>query len=241
MAAKKAGDPGTLGRRQRERAELQALSRRLVEAQESERRAIANELHDVLGQSLTVLKLILDRALHASPETVPAILQEAQTVVDEVVARVRDLSMELQPSMLDDLGLLPTLLWYCDHHGQKIRVDFKHAGLDRKLPPETATAGYRIVQEAVTNAVQHSKAGEVMVRAWADDRALFLHVEDHGSGFDPASVPVGRDFGIASMRQRALSLGGKLTLESTPGTGTIVSAELPLSPRAQKRKVKLGD
>ncbi len=243
MAEKRAGEAVAPGARQRERAELRALSRRLVEAQESERRAIANELHDVLGQSMTVLKLILDRAIHVPPDAVMAVLEEAEAVVDEVVARVRDLSLELMPSMLDDLGLLPTLLWYCERHSEKTKmhVDFKHAGLDRQLPAPVATAAYRIVQEAVTNATQHSRATEVMVRAWADDRSLFLHIEDHGTGFTPESIPVGSDCGIAGMRQRALSLGGKLSLESTPGAGTIVSAELPLSGPAQKRKVRPND
>ena len=208
-----------------------AISRRVVEAQENERRAIALELHNVLGQSMTVLKLILDKAMHSPPEAVGPALREAQAVVDEVVARMRDLSLELLPSMLDDLGLLPTLLWYCERHSEqsRVRVDFKHAGLDRSLPPEVATAAYRIVQEAVTNATHHSRASEVMVRAWADDKALFLHIEDHGIGFEPGKVPVGADCGITGMKERALSLGGRLTVESTPGAGTIVSAEFPLS------------
>ncbi len=218
-------------RTEREREELRALSRRTVEAQENERRTIAHELHNVLGQSMTVLKLILDKAMHSSAEGIWTILEEAQAVVDEVVARVRDLSLELLPSMLDDLGLLPTLLWYCPHHNDRtgVRVNFKHTGLNRNFPPEVSTAAYRIVQEALTNATHHAQVGEVTVHAWADGKMLSLHIEDLGIGFEPAKVPVGAYSGIKGMQERALSLGGKLTIESTPGAGTTVAAELPLS------------
>lgn len=218
--------------------ELRNLSNRIVETQENERRTIAREMHDVLGQSLTVLKLIIDKAAHEPPEGVKASLQEAQATVDEVVQRVRNLSLELRPSMLDDLGLLPTLLWYCDRYGSqtKLRIVFKHSGLDQDFPVPVSTAAYRIVQEALTNATRHANVDEITVSAWTDKNALFLTIEDRGAGFDPGKLVAGTSTGLSGMKERALALGGKLMIDSMPGSGTTITAELPLAVERRKRR-----
>jgi len=217
--------------RKRAEDELRALSNEIVRSQEEERRTIASELHDEIGQSLTVLKLLLGRAMRSPSEGADSILGEAQELINELMRQVRDLSLNLRPAMLDNLGLLQTLLWHFDQYTAKtqVLVNFKHTELQRRFPPEMRTAAYRIVQEALTNVVRHAKVNEVSVRAWVDQEVLWLRIEDKGIGFDPNTLPLGISSGLYGMRERAISLGGRLTIESTPEVGTMVTAELPIS------------
>ena len=216
------------------RERLQTLSHRLVEVQEAERRNIARELHDEIGQVLTGLKLIIEMGLRARPEVLPARLEEARALVSDLVERVRELSLNLRPAMLDDLGLLPALLWQFERYTAQtqIRVNFKHVGLaGRRFTPEVETAVYRILQEALTNVARHANTGEATVYLRADQDTLTVEVEDRGAGFDHAVVRVKRTTsGLAGMRERARLLSGHLKVESTPGAGTAVRAELPLRP-----------
>lgn len=217
--------------RKRAEDEMRALSRRLVELQENERRAIARELHDQSGQLLTALKIQLDRIAHIPPEKVASALGEAQALAGELMMQVRNMSLNLRPAMLDDLGLLPALLWHFERYTAqtKVRVDFKHSGLRVELPSHVSTAAYRIVQEALTNVARYSGAKEVAVYAWTNHETLCLRIEDKGTGFDTSSLLCGTSNGISGMRERAHSMGGKFNLSSAPGAGTIVTAELPFS------------
>jgi signal transduction histidine kinase/HAMP domain-containing protein len=211
--------------------QLRTLSHRLAEAQESERRTISRELHDEIGQGLTALKLNLDMSLRTPPHVARANLTEAQGLANELIGRVRDLSLRLRPAMLDDLGLLPTLVWHCKRYGARtqVRIHLEHGGLERRFPQEVATAAYRIVQEALTNVVRHSGAAEVVVRLWGNEDSLSIDVEDQGAGFDLHSLrSAGSTSGLSGMRERASSLGGQLTVESSPGKGTRITAILPL-------------
>jgi signal transduction histidine kinase len=211
----------------------------LLDVQEAERRHIARELHDEVGQALTGLKLLLDMSTRLPADEVTASarklhdLREAQAMVNELMALVRDLSLDLRPAMLDDLGLLPTLLWHFDRYTAQtpVRVAFKHTGLEgRRFAPEVETAAYRIVQEALTNVARHAGVSEVVVRLWADQETLGVQIEDGGTGFDPeAALAAGATTGLAGMRERAVLLGGQLTVESAPLAGTCVTAELPLA------------
>jgi PAS domain S-box-containing protein len=222
------------------RERLQALSRRLVEVQEAERRNIARELHDEIGQLLTGLKLLLEMSARVRPEKVMARLGEAQSLANELMMRVRELSLDLRPAMLDDLGILPALLWHFERFTElsKVQVLFRHSGLEgQRFSPEVETAAYRIVQEALTNVARHAKVAEVAVRLWVDENALDLRIEDRGAGFDPeATLSAAASSGLAGMRERAALLGGRLTVTSTPGSGTQVMAELPLAGRFEKRR-----
>jgi signal transduction histidine kinase len=222
------------------RQRLQSLSRQLVEVQEAERRNIARELHDEIGQLLTGLKLLLEMSARVRPEKVKARLSEAQALANELMARVRELSLDLRPAMLDDLGVLPALLWHFERYTalSKIRVLFEHSGLEgRRFSPDVETATYRIVQEALNNVARHAKVAEVAVRLWADENTLDLRIEDRGAGFDPeATLSAAASSGLAGMRERAALLGGRLTVTSTPGSGTQVMAELPLTGRFEKRR-----
>jgi PAS domain S-box-containing protein len=211
--------------------ELRALSHRLVQIQEEDRRAIARELHDQVGQSLTVLSLLLDKAVRLPPGDVASNLSEAQALVSELMGQVRDLSLDLRPGMLDDLGLLPTLLWHFDRYTAKtqVQVNFRHSGLQKRIPQEVSTAAYRIVQEALTNVVRHAKVSEVAVAVWVDQDTLWIRIEDKGIGFDQGALPPGSSIGLYGMRERARSLSGGLIIESKQGIGTIITARLLLS------------
>jgi PAS domain S-box-containing protein len=213
------------------REQLQQLSHRLVEVQEHERRVIARELHDEVGQILTGLKMALALIKRLPPEAADAGFDQAQRQVSELLMRVRNLSLDLRPAMLDDLGLLPALLWHFDRYTAqtKVKVNFKHSGLEGRYAPELETAIYRIVQEALTNVARHSRASEATVVLWTTAETIGVQVEDQGIGFGPESVMVsGHSSGLTGMRERAVLLGGKLTIESSGGSGTCVMAEMPL-------------
>ncbi|MBP1707270.1 MAG: domain S-box-containing protein, partial [Chloroflexi bacterium] len=213
---------------------LRALSHRLVDVQEDERRNIARELHDEIGQSLTALNLIISQATRSVTGAASANLIEAQSIVSELIRQVRELSLKLRPSMLDDLGLLPTLIWYIERYKAQtqIKVDFEQNGLQRKFSPKINTAIYRVVQEALTNVARHSKAKEVIIRAWTANNNVCLRIEDHGRGFNSSTLLSSGSTGISAMRERVLLLGGKLNIETAPGFGTCLTAEFPLQEKS---------
>jgi PAS domain S-box-containing protein len=212
------------------RAESLALSRKLVDAQESERRRIAHELHDEIGQRLTGLSLLL-KSGEPPPGPWRQRCTEAQQLLLDLTTRVRDMSLDLRPAMLDDIGLLAALLWQSERYmyQTKIRIHFHHFGLDRRFPAEMETAAYRLVQEALTNVARHSKAGEADVHVRADGGSLWLRVSDRGVGFDPGQMGFTGSMGLVGMRERVSSLGGELRVESLPGGGTSVTAWFPLA------------
>jgi PAS domain S-box-containing protein len=211
--------------------QLETLSRRLVELQETERRHIARELHDEVGQLLTGLKLSLEVATRGTRNGDHEHLSEALRQVTELIARVRDLSLDLRPAMLDDLGLLPALLWHFDRYSAQtgIRIFFEHTGLERRFSPAIETAAYRIVQEALTNVARHGGVREVTVSLWAQGQHLAVEVYDRGRGFDPQKAwRVGGTSGLLGMRERAVLLGGELSVSSVKGRGTQLLALLPI-------------
>jgi PAS domain S-box-containing protein len=210
---------------------LRTLSRRLLDVQEVERRALARELHDEVGQNLTTLKLALDRCLQGGDGPNHVALEHARTILLDLVSRVRNLSLDLRPSMLDDLGLMPALLWQFEHYTMQthIQVRFTQSGLvDRRFGQHVETAAYRIVQEALTNVARHADVSEVFVRVNVGDRLLRVQIQDHGRGFDPAAAQAAANSsGLRGMQERASLLGGELQINSDPGAGTFVLAELP--------------
>jgi PAS domain S-box-containing protein len=218
--------------RQRQYADsLQALSRRLVEVQEEERRHLARELHDEIGQVLTSLKFALEASAAAPPEAVQAKIGEAQALIGDVLNRVRELSFDLRPALLDHFGLLPALRWLLDRYTAStgVRVDFQHAGLEERLAAELEVTAYRVVQEALTNIARHAQVRQAAVRLWADAETLTIQVEEEGVGFDPEAVmAAGRSSGLTGMHERVRLLGGRLAIDSAPGAGSHLLAELPL-------------
>ena len=215
------------------REQLQALSQRLLEVQETERRSIARELHDEIGQVLTGLKLTLGMSAHVATGAADNGLSYAQTLVNDLIARVRDLSLALRPAMLDDLGLLPALLWLFERYSAQtnVQVDCKHVGLEgRRFGAAVETAAFRIVQEALTNVARHARVPSAMVRLWSDPNRLGVQIEDYGIGFDPQTASAASS-GLAGMRERASALKGHLSIESAPGSGTRIMVEWPLGPK----------
>ena len=219
------------------RQRLEVLSRQLVNAQEAERRNIARELHDEVGQALTVAELNL-QAMLQSPGTdaLAPRLQQSLEVVDRVIEQVHDLSLSLRPSMLDDLGLEPALRWYTDRQATLagLRAEVQADPLDQRLDPMIETECFRIAQEALNNVVKHAKARTVTVELTKgyEDEQLHLSVRDDGVGFDVPSVREqavrGASLGLLSMEERAVLAGGGLEYDSTPGNGTEVHAWFPL-------------
>ena len=217
---------------------LQDLSRRLLEVQEAERRHLARELHDEIGQALTALQLVLKGGADPAPERRAAALCRAQRLVAELTGQVRDLSQSLRPTMLDDLGLLPALLWHFRRYTAQtgVQVHFEHRGLGGRFPPAVETAAYRIAQEALTNVARHAGVGEACVAVCHDGTLLRIRVEDRGTSFDPEAVrAAGAGSGLSGMQERAALLGGRLVVQSTPGVGTCLTAELPLGTFAEER------
>lgn len=214
------------------RKQLRALSAYLQSVREAERTHIARELHDEIGQSVTAIKLALERSIRDPSACDLDTLAKALGLANELIGRARDLSLELRPAMLDDLGLLAALRWHFDHYTTqfKIAVDFKQYGLEgRRFAPEIETAAYRIMQEALTNVARHAEVDRVQVQIEADESALRIRVKDLGVGFDMHSLSASKIGGVSSMREVARKLGGQLILESAPTRGAILRAELSLS------------
>jgi signal transduction histidine kinase len=206
-----------------------------VEAQERERRNIARELHDEIGQALTVLQLNLQAMspFHGGNGAAQRV-DESLEVVERLLAQVRDISLDLRPSILDDLGLEPALRWQTKRQAALagLEVQFQSDGLDRRLDPMIETECFRVAQEALTNVMRHAQAHTVRVNLHAHEGWLHLRVGDDGIGFDVASVRRqavrGASLGLLSMEERATLAGGGLEFKSAPGEGTEVQAWFPL-------------
>lgn len=216
---------------QRYAEQLKALSHRLAEVQEEERRYMAKELHDEIGQALTGISLSLVSMAGMSAKEIRKRLKEAQSLVSGLLDRVRNMSLTLRPAMLDDFGLLPTLLWHFKRYTAQtsIPIHFRQRCLDTRFRPEIETAVYRIVQEALTNIARHACAAEAEVMTLVEGDMLLVTVEDKGVGFEPEAVIVMKEsVGLSGMRERLALLGGRLKIDSAPGRGTRLRAEIPL-------------
>jgi signal transduction histidine kinase/ABC-type amino acid transport substrate-binding protein len=215
-------------------AQLQRLSRQLLQAQEAERRSIARELHDEIGQRLTGLGLLLSTQ-HPAPDQ----LTDAQAIVRDLIARLRNLSLDLRPTILDDLGLLPALVWLFERYTAQtnVAVRFEHrVQEEQRFDPDVETSAYRIVQEALTNVARHAGVPALTVRLWMDVDTLWVVVADQGRGFDRQMVDLRSSSGLTGMQERAALLGGSLTIEATSGSGTRLTATLPLHSGAGSRE-----
>jgi len=217
------------------RERLEALSKRLVEIQEAERAEIARELHDEIGQLLTGLKLMM---------TLPGTLADAGNgngtraagtpemikIVSELIGRVRDLSMDLRPPMLDEIGVVAALQWHFERYTRRtgIKVSFDHPASNPRFPASLEIAAFRIIQEALTNTARHAGVDHVLVELRADPEYLRLRIEDLGHGFNPDLEPAGRSAGLTGMKERALLIGGQVTIESARDAGTRIFVVLPL-------------
>lgn len=219
-------------------AQFKALARSVWRVQEEERRRLARELHDGLGQNLTALRHRLDAlAAAVDPETPSGrTLAEARQLCDTTLADTRSLSRLLRPQILDDLGLVAALQWLCRSTGEAAGVEVElEIGAEVEPPDgDLATLLFRVAQEALTNAVKHAQAQRISVGLAQRERRLALTIVDDGRGCDAgeamAQGSIGRSSGLAGMRERVRLFGGQFQFVSRPGIGAQVRVQVPLTP-----------
>jgi signal transduction histidine kinase len=214
------------------RAALRDLSARLIDMQESDRRSLSRELHDEVGQSLSALLLGIGNVAAVFPPSgrteAYAQLHELRQLAERTMAAVRDMSLLLRPSMLDDLGLIPAVQWQAREISRTSNVSVQvNAGtVSENLPDEHRTCIYRIVQEALRNVVRHANAKGVRILLNQTSDELVLAIQDDGQGFVPERE---KGLGLLGMEERVTHLHGSFRIESTPGVGTSIRVELPFS------------
>jgi signal transduction histidine kinase len=224
-----------VGRVQRSYEQMRALAGRLETVREEERRRIAREIHDELGQSLTAIKIELSSLLFEWPaEQKPSSRVETiTTLVDQTIQSVRKISTELRPGILDALGLVAAVEWAAEEFetrtGTKCRVDLPDDAL--QIDQQQATAIFRILQETLTNVARHADATQVDIRLAREDGRLSLNVQDNGQGITEEQISASGSLGILGMRERVSLLGGEFLIAGEPNRGTRVSVRIPFSSR----------
>jgi signal transduction histidine kinase len=206
-----------------------------MEALEQERRHLARELHDQIGQALTAIQLHLQAALGlGGPPALVEQLRASLQLLDDLVQKTRDLSLHLRPPMLDDLGLPSALRWFTESQARqaKLHAEFWASPLPHRLDPAIETACFRIAQEAITNVIRHARAQEFAVSMQCEDDTLHLTIHDDGVGFEAAATARGDSpaipLGLLGMQERALLAGGRFECRSSPSQGTEIHAWFPL-------------
>lgn len=209
------------------------LLRKVISAQEDERKRLARELHDETSQTLSALAMKIETALAASPPgTLRDRLVEARALTVRTLDELHRLIFDLRPSVLDDLGLLSAIRWYAERHLEPlgIIVQFEASGFERRLRPELETALFRVAQEAITNIAKHAGADTVLIQCLERDGRVTIEIEDDGKGFVPESLPPPaareRGLGLLGMRERVELFGGTIELDSAPGQGTRVKVSV---------------
>jgi signal transduction histidine kinase len=229
-------------RLQNHRNLLRVFSRQLVEVQEVERRHLARELHDQIAQALALAKLNLQSLVESGGLIAPPLLEETTAILDRLYEQVHQISLDLRPPILDDLGLVPALRWHLDNQAERAGV---HATFSAEIPPDEIpphlqTACFRIAQEAIANVVRHAGAKNLSVELGRAGAFLQLVVRDDGSGFDPAGAearaPQRVSLGLLGIKERATLLGGSARITSSPGKGTIIEVFLPLTPPGESTR-----
>jgi signal transduction histidine kinase len=216
---------------------LKILSQRRVKVQEEERRHLARELHDEVGQALTAAKINLQAAMKESDGARSKRIDETTAILEKLLGQVRQISIDLRPSTLDDLGLIPALRSLLDQQGRRasVAVHLSAKDVPENLDPEIKTTCFRIAQEAITNAVRHANATRIDVDLSCENGNLRLHVRDDGKGFDAESSQeqtVG--LGLIGIKERAALVGGRAKIVSSPNKGTTIETLLPLTPCGER-------
>jgi signal transduction histidine kinase len=220
---------------QNKKLETAKVSRRLVEVQEAERRVLANRLHDLVGQNLTVLSINLNivkgQLSPSQPTQIGVRLEDSLKLVEETTESIRDVMMELRPAVLDEFGLTSMLRWYTDQFAERTRVPTSmiERGPIRRLPSVVEEALYRITQEALANVAKYAKAQKAVVTLEATPQVICLTIADDGYGFDPTvdrQPTKDHGWGLMIMRERAAAVGAQLSVESAPGRGTQVIVQV---------------
>jgi signal transduction histidine kinase len=215
---------------------IRIFSRRLEEVRESERRHLARELHDEIGQALTAAKINTVMLRSAIPSELAPRLNENAAILDRLLQQTRQISLDLRPPLLDDLGLVPALRWYVNQQTERAGLEAKISAdpLADDVPPHIRLACFRLAQEAITNVVRHAQAKIVKLELRRTESCLRLRVRDDGKGFDVAAAEAraeqGASLGLLSLKERAALAGGGAHITSSPGEGTTVEVFLPLTP-----------
>jgi signal transduction histidine kinase len=219
-------------------AQMQTLSRQLMQVQERERRQLAHDLHDEIGQAVTAIKMNLQTMQRvADTSNIQDTLNDSLGILDKILQRVRDLSLDLRPSLLDDLGLVPAVRWYVERQAMRagLVAEVTAENVPQDLEPDMAVACFRIVQESITNILRHAKATKIHVTLGQEEHSLDLCIKDDGIGMSaremPGTAAVRSTLGLLGMQERAQALGGRITIQSLPGQGTEVRVRIPLRPR----------
>jgi signal transduction histidine kinase len=228
---------------------IRSFSRRLEEAHEVERRHLARELHDQIGQELTAAKINTAMLRSTAPSDLTARLDENATILDRLLQQTRQISLDLRPPLLDDLGLVPALRWYVDQQAERagLAAKFSADPLADDVPPHIQIVCFRLAQEAITNVVRHAHAKMLTVELRRADSALRLLVRDDGGGFDmtmaEARAERGACLGLLGMKERAALAGGSARIISSLGKGSTVEILLPLdiAESALETRNRLGD
>lgn len=216
---------------------LQMFSRQLIEAQEDERRRISRELHDQIGQILTAVKMNLHTVQQfCKASEAGSYVKDNIEAVDEALRLVRDLSVDLRPPVLDDLGLVTALRWYVDRYSKRTGLAVETAvdlpDHNERFSREVETACFRIAQEALTNIARHAQASQILVQLVRDGSALVLTVKDDGVGFDLESLrkraPRASTLGLVGMKERAYAAGGTIEIDAARARGTEVRFTVPI-------------
>jgi signal transduction histidine kinase len=213
---------------------LSSVSQRLLEAQEAERARIARELHDDISQRLALLSVGFEQLQRSSPDSASALrgsIDALHRQTLDIASDVQALSHELHSSKLQVLGVVPAMRGFCSEiaERQKVDVDFTYESVPRTVPPDVALCLFRVLQEALRNAVRHSSARRFAVNLVGTSSALGLTVRDAGRGFDPDRALQDGGLGLTSMRERLKLVAGELSIESRPAGGTTIVARVPLS------------
>jgi signal transduction histidine kinase len=231
-------------RLQNQTAMIRSFSRRLEEAHEIERRHLSRELHDQIGQALTAAKINTAMLRSTAPSDLAARLDENATILDRLLQQTRQISLDLRPPLLDDLGLVPALRWYVDQQAERagLEAEFSADPLADDVPPHIRIACFRLAQEAITNVVRHADAKTLMVDLRRAGSTLHLIVRDDGEGFDVAAAESraeqGASLGLLGIKERAALAGGSARISSSPGEGTTVEILLPLDTAESAKTTK---
>jgi PAS domain S-box-containing protein len=216
---------------------LKILSQRRVKVQEEERRHLARELHDEIGQALTAAKINLQAAMKESDGAKSKRIDETSAILERLLGQVRQISLDLRPSMLDDLGLVPALRSLLDQQGRRasIAVHLSAKNMPENLDPEIQTTYFRIAQEAITNAVRHANATRIDVDLGCKNGNLRMQVRDNGRGFEAESAQAQAvGLGLIGIKERAALVGGRAEIISLPNKGTAIEVSVPLTLRPDR-------
>ena len=218
-------------------SQLQAISERVIDAQEAERVRIARSLHDDTAQSISMLIIDLERLSGQIPADKPDItryLSDAQNVATRLLENLRKIIWDLRPSILDDLGLHSAIRWFARTNLEKagVKVEFWTGSEAMRLPPHLETMLFRIAQEAISNVLRHADASKVSIRLWTADEHIWLEIKDDGRGFDlektTGEAVDRKQLGLLGIQERVSLVGGEVKIESIPGSGTCLQLHVPL-------------